>query len=92
MLLSAYFPIAGHCASGSCLQIKRSSTIISLNFLKIRKVRIQTLVFLQAKFPSIVDSDDPYPWGAVQPGLLDSFDILSTTEEELAREVLDRKG
>ncbi|KAB8270561.1 kinase-like domain-containing protein [Aspergillus minisclerotigenes] len=47
-------------------------------------------LFLQARFPSVFDCDDPYPWGAVQPELPDDFDTLSPTEKELAREAHDR--
>ncbi|KAB8219740.1 hypothetical protein BDV33DRAFT_191668 [Aspergillus novoparasiticus] len=47
-------------------------------------------LFLQARFPSVFDCDDLYPWGAVQPELPDDFDTLSPTEKELAREVHDR--
>ncbi|GMG43378.1 unnamed protein product [Aspergillus oryzae var. brunneus] len=42
-------------------------------------------LFLQARFPSVFDCDDPYPWGAVQPELPDDFDNLSPMEKELAR-------
>ncbi|KAE8344479.1 hypothetical protein BDV24DRAFT_149024 [Aspergillus arachidicola] len=47
-------------------------------------------LFLQARFPSVFDCDDLYPWGAVQPELPDDFDTLSPTEKELAREAHDR--
>ncbi|KAK6835725.1 hypothetical protein RU639_002225 [Aspergillus parasiticus] len=43
-----------------------------------------------ARFPSVFDCDDLYPWGAVQPELPDNFDTLSPTEKELAREAHDR--
>ncbi|KAE8146871.1 phosphotransferase enzyme family protein [Aspergillus avenaceus] len=45
---------------------------------------------MQAKFPSIFDCDDPYPWGAVQPKLPEGFDTLSQTEKGLAQDRLDR--
>lgn len=47
-------------------------------------------LFLQARFPSLVDCDDPYPWGAVQPELPEDFDTLSPAEKEAAKEELDR--
>ncbi|EIT76082.1 hypothetical protein AO1008_02241 [Aspergillus oryzae 100-8] len=47
-------------------------------------------LFLQARFPSVFDCDDPYPWGAVQPELPDDFDNLSPMEKELARKAHDR--
>ncbi|EAS33804.1 phosphotransferase enzyme family protein [Coccidioides immitis RS] len=47
-------------------------------------------LFLQAKFPSIFDCDDPYPWGAVQPKLPKDFDTLSQSEKELAEDTLVR--
>ncbi|OOO11029.1 aminoglycoside phosphotransferase [Aspergillus oryzae] len=47
-------------------------------------------LFLQARFPSVFDCDDPYPWGAVQPELPDDFDNLSPMEKELAGEAHDR--
>jgi hypothetical protein len=39
-------------------------------------------LFMQAKFPSIFDCDDPYPWGAV--------DTLSQSEKEMAEARLGR--
>ncbi|KAF7166804.1 hypothetical protein CNMCM6106_002502 [Aspergillus hiratsukae] len=47
-------------------------------------------LFMQAKFPSIFDCDDPYPWGAVQPNLPEDFDTLSQSEKELAKARLGR--
>lgn len=47
-------------------------------------------LFMQAKFPSIFDCDDPYPWGAVQPNLPEDFDILSQSEKEMAEARLGR--
>ncbi|KAF3402119.1 hypothetical protein DPV78_004459 [Talaromyces pinophilus] len=47
-------------------------------------------LFLQARFPSVFDCDDPYPWGAVQPSLPKDFDTRSSTEKESAREALSR--
>ena len=47
-------------------------------------------LFLQARFPSIFNCDDPYPWGAVQPKLPENFDALSQPDKELARAILDR--
>jgi hypothetical protein len=47
-------------------------------------------LFLQARFPSVFDCDDPYPWGAVQPSLPKNFDTLSPAEKEAARETLAR--
>ena len=44
---------------------------------------------MQARFPSIFDCDDPYPWGAVQPGLPEDFNTLSQREQGLARDKLD---
>ena len=34
-------------------------------------------LFMQARFPSILDCDNPYPWGAVQPALPEDFNALS---------------
>ncbi|OJJ67105.1 hypothetical protein ASPBRDRAFT_34417 [Aspergillus brasiliensis CBS 101740] len=47
-------------------------------------------LFLQARFPSIFDCDDPYPWGAVQPKLPKDFDTLLQSEKELAEDTLVR--
>ncbi|KAE8370054.1 hypothetical protein BDV27DRAFT_152468 [Aspergillus caelatus] len=47
-------------------------------------------LFLQVRFPSAFDCDDPYPWGAIQPELPDNFDTLSPTKKELARESHER--
>ncbi|OOF93562.1 hypothetical protein ASPCADRAFT_53394 [Aspergillus carbonarius ITEM 5010] len=47
-------------------------------------------LFMQAKFPSIFDCDDPYPWGAVQPKLPKDFDTLSQSEKALAKDTLVR--
>ncbi|GKZ24427.1 hypothetical protein AbraIFM66951_010481 [Aspergillus brasiliensis] len=47
-------------------------------------------LFLQAKFPSIFDCEDPYTWGAVQPKLPKDFDTLSQSEKELAEDTLVR--
>lgn len=47
-------------------------------------------LFLQARFPSVFDCDDPYPWGAVQPQLPEDFDTLSPAEKEAAKEELSR--
>ncbi|KAL1966331.1 hypothetical protein VTN77DRAFT_4684 [Rasamsonia byssochlamydoides] len=47
-------------------------------------------LFHQARFPSVFDSDDPYPWGAVQPQLPEDLDALSPTEKEAAKAELDR--
>ncbi|GAQ04524.1 hypothetical protein ALT_1845 [Aspergillus lentulus] len=45
---------------------------------------------MQARFPSVFDCDDQYPWGAVHPELPEDFDTLSQTEKELARDKLAR--
>ncbi|KAJ5084085.1 hypothetical protein NUU61_008664 [Penicillium alfredii] len=37
-------------------------------------------LFLQARFPSVFDSDDPYPWGAVQPKRPENFDTRQVEE------------
>lgn len=47
-------------------------------------------LFLQAKFASIVDCDDPYPWGAVQPELPQDFDYLPESEKVLAKAAFHR--
>ncbi|KAL4886851.1 kinase-like domain-containing protein [Aspergillus karnatakaensis] len=47
-------------------------------------------LFMQAKFPSIFDCDDPYPWGAVQPSLPKDFDTLSQPEKGMAEDTLTR--
>ncbi|PWY91704.1 phosphotransferase enzyme family protein [Aspergillus sclerotioniger CBS 115572] len=47
-------------------------------------------LFMQAKFPSIFDCDDPYPWGAVQPKLPKDFDSLSQSAKGLAEDTLAR--
>ncbi|KAL1882573.1 hypothetical protein Plec18167_002989 [Paecilomyces lecythidis] len=47
-------------------------------------------LFLQAKFASVVDCDDPYPWGAVQPELPQDFDDLPEPEKALAKEAFHR--
>ncbi|PTU22758.1 hypothetical protein P175DRAFT_0555424 [Aspergillus ochraceoroseus IBT 24754] len=47
-------------------------------------------LFLQARFPSIFECDDPYPWGAVQPQLPNNFQSLSLEERETAKEALAR--
>ncbi|RHZ48909.1 hypothetical protein CDV55_101627 [Aspergillus turcosus] len=47
-------------------------------------------LFMQARFPSVFDCDDQYPWGAVQPELPDDFGTLSETEKELARDKFAR--
>ncbi|EEQ27989.1 hypothetical protein McanCB56680_006204 [Microsporum canis] len=47
-------------------------------------------LFMQSRFPSIFDCDDPYPWGAIQPTLPEDFDALSPEEKRLAEESLDR--
>ncbi|KAE8401584.1 phosphotransferase enzyme family protein [Aspergillus pseudonomiae] len=47
---------------------------------------------IQAKFPSIFDCDDPYPWGAVQPKLPEGFETLSQPEKQLAEDKLGRLG
>ncbi|EZF33937.1 hypothetical protein H101_02514 [Trichophyton interdigitale H6] len=47
-------------------------------------------IFLQARFPSIFDCDDPYPWGAVQPALPADFHTLTLEEKGLAEKSLDR--
>lgn len=36
--------------------------------------------FLQVKFPSIFDCEDPYPWGAVQPQLPEDYESMSPQE------------
>ena len=46
-------------------------------------------LFMQVRFPSIVDSDEPYPWGAVQPELPKDFEILPPLEKEEAKRILD---
>lgn len=47
-------------------------------------------LFMQAKFPSVFDSEDPYPWGAVQPQLPTDFESLSESEKESANAKLSR--
>ncbi|KAI9934488.1 hypothetical protein MW887_000102 [Aspergillus wentii] len=47
-------------------------------------------LFLQARFPSVFDCDDPYPWGIIKPELPDDFDILSQPEKNMEEERLDR--
>ncbi|KAJ9317115.1 hypothetical protein DTO271D3_2405 [Paecilomyces variotii] len=47
-------------------------------------------LFLQAKFASIIDCDDPYPWGAVQPELPQDFDYLPESEKVLAKAAFHR--
>ncbi|PYH93615.1 hypothetical protein BO71DRAFT_450625 [Aspergillus ellipticus CBS 707.79] len=47
-------------------------------------------LFLQARFPSIFNYNNPYPWGAVQPKLPKDFDTLSQSEKELAKDTLVR--
>ncbi|EFE35563.1 uncharacterized protein ARB_05606 [Trichophyton benhamiae CBS 112371] len=47
-------------------------------------------IFLQARFPSIFDCDDPYPWGAIRPDLPGDFHTLPLEEKRLAEESLDR--
>ncbi|KAJ5555131.1 phosphotransferase enzyme family protein [Penicillium sp. DV-2018c] len=47
-------------------------------------------LFMQAKFPSIFDCDDPYPWGAVQPKLPKDFNTFTESEKELAEAALVR--
>ncbi|KAM5441250.1 hypothetical protein MferCBS31731_003678 [Microsporum ferrugineum] len=47
-------------------------------------------IFMQSRFPSIFDCEDPYPWGAVQLKLPEDFDTLSPKEKRLAEESLDR--
>ncbi|EFQ98054.1 phosphotransferase enzyme family protein [Nannizzia gypsea CBS 118893] len=47
-------------------------------------------IFMQARFPSIFDCDDPYTWGAVQLALPQEFETLSLEEKKLAEDSLDR--
>ncbi|RAK99333.1 phosphotransferase enzyme family protein [Aspergillus ibericus CBS 121593] len=47
-------------------------------------------LFMQAKFPSIFNCDDIYPWGAVQPKLPEDFDTLSQVEKGQAEDKLSR--
>ncbi|OJJ43599.1 hypothetical protein ASPZODRAFT_136051 [Penicilliopsis zonata CBS 506.65] len=47
-------------------------------------------LFIQAKFPSVFDCDDPYPWGAVQPQLPKDFESLSPAAREHAESALSR--
>ncbi|PKY03575.1 kinase-like protein [Aspergillus campestris IBT 28561] len=47
-------------------------------------------LFMQAKFPSIIECHDAYPWGAVQPSLPNDYDNLPESERTLASEQLDR--
>lgn len=47
-------------------------------------------LFMQARFPSVFDCEDPYPWGAVQPQLPDDFDSLSEQEKAEVNEQHDR--
>ncbi|EGE02445.1 phosphotransferase enzyme family protein [Trichophyton equinum CBS 127.97] len=47
-------------------------------------------IFLQARFPSIFDCDDLYPWGAIQPALPTDFHTLTLEEKRLAEKSLDR--
>ena len=48
-------------------------------------------LFMQARFPSVFDSDDePYPWGAVQPQLPTDFHTLSPSNQKLAEAQLNR--
>jgi Phosphotransferase enzyme family. len=47
-------------------------------------------LFLQAKFASIVDRDDPYPWGAVQPELPEDFETLPEPQKSAAKDAFHR--
>ncbi|KAG5292255.1 phosphotransferase enzyme family protein [Histoplasma ohiense] len=47
-------------------------------------------LFMQAKFPSVFDCDDPYPWGAVYPELPDDFADMSEDAKVEAQEHLNR--
>lgn len=47
-------------------------------------------LFMQARFPSIFNCDDIYPWGAVQPKLPEDFETLSAAEKRQAEDQLDR--
>ncbi|KAK2748309.1 hypothetical protein FQN57_000967 [Myotisia sp. PD_48] len=41
-------------------------------------------VFMQARFPLIIDCDGPYTWGAIIPKLPQDFDTLPQNEKEIA--------
>jgi hypothetical protein len=43
-------------------------------------------LFMQARFPSVFDCEDPYPWGAMQPQLPDNFESLSEQARVEAKE------
>ncbi|KAJ0415927.1 kinase-like domain-containing protein [Aspergillus carlsbadensis] len=48
-------------------------------------------LFMQARFPSIFDCDDPsYPWGAVQPELPEDFKTLAQSAKKIALKRLAR--
>ncbi|OAT01925.1 phosphotransferase enzyme family protein [Blastomyces dermatitidis ER-3] len=47
-------------------------------------------LFMQARFPSVFDCEDSYPWGAVQPELHNNFDSLSEQEKAQIMEQHDR--
>lgn len=47
-------------------------------------------LFMQARFPSVFDCEDPYPWGAVQPELPADFNSLPEQEKAEIMEQYDR--
>jgi hypothetical protein len=47
-------------------------------------------LFLQARFASIVDCDDPYPWGAIQPELPEDFETLPEPQKNAAKDAFHR--
>ncbi|QSS58817.1 phosphotransferase enzyme family protein [Histoplasma capsulatum] len=47
-------------------------------------------LFMQARFPSVFDCDDPYPWGAVYPELPDDFADMPEDAKVEAQEQLNR--
>ncbi|KAI1906033.1 hypothetical protein LOZ39_006439 [Ophidiomyces ophidiicola] len=47
-------------------------------------------LFLQTRFPSIFDCEDPYPWGAVQPELPKGFDSMTELDKQAAEQQFSR--
>ena len=48
-------------------------------------------LFIQARFPSLFDSDGPYAWGGIEPKLPDDYDSLSESEKQLASNKLSEQ-
>ncbi|KAI1987138.1 hypothetical protein LOZ53_004468 [Ophidiomyces ophidiicola] len=47
-------------------------------------------LFLQTRFPSIFDCEDPYPWGAVQPKLPKELDSMTESDKKTAEQQFTR--